>query len=208
MKIICISDTHGYHNQLQLPEGDVLVHAGDVSGRGHKKQIRQFLKWFAAQDFEHKIFIAGNHDFYFEQAPADEIADIIPPGVTYLNDSGTNINGINFWGSPVQPWFFDWAFNRQRGPEIDLHWDLIPSTTDILITHGPPFGILDKTIHGVEVGCERLLKKIELIKPRYSIFGHIHEGYGMRKKKGTHFINASSLDVGYQVVNAPVEIEV
>ena len=138
MKIVAISDTHGLHKQLQLPKGDLLLHAGDVSARGHKKQIRQFLKWFAEQDFEHKVFIAGNHDFYFEQASKKEVLELIPEGVTYLNDSGVTINGVHIWGSPVQPWFHDWAFNRQRGSDIEQHWELIPTSTDILLTHGPP----------------------------------------------------------------------
>lgn len=207
MKIVAISDTHGLHKQLRLPKGDLLLHAGDVSARGHKKQIRQFLKWFAEQNFEHKVFIAGNHDFYFEQASKEEVLELIPEGVTYLNDSGVTIKGVHIWGSPVQPWFHDWAFNRQRGPDIEQHWDLIPTSTDILLTHGPPFGILDRTIHGEEVGCERLLEKIQLVQPKFNIFGHIHEAYGQYKKNGTAYINACSVDIHYQLKNKPIELE-
>jgi Icc-related predicted phosphoesterase len=207
MKIVAISDTHNRHQSLVLPKGDMLIHAGDVSSQGKQSQVEDFLKWFSKQDFKYKIFIAGNHDFFFERMPEDYIKLLIPENVIYLNDSGVEIEGIKIWGSPVQPWFYDWAFNRQRGEDIKKHWDLIPLSTDILITHGPAKGILDKTIQNVETGCEDLLNKIKEIRPKYFIFGHIHEGYGMVEKKGTTFINASVLDVQYQLANEPVEFD-
>ena len=208
MKIVAISDTHGQHEELLLPPGDVLIHAGDVSGRGYSKEIKKFIKWFAAQPYEYKIFISGNHDFFFEQKLRAEIEAVLHPDIIYLNDSGISIDGINFWGSPVQPWFLDWAFNRQRGEDIDKHWNLIPSDTDVLITHGPPYGILDRTFRDEQVGCEMLLKKIEEVKPKLSIFGHIHEGYGIAERGGTTFVNASVLNLQYQLVNEPIVIEI
>lgn len=207
MKIVAISDTHGLHHQLQLPKGDILLHSGDVAKRGSEQEIVAFLNWFSQQDFQYKIFIAGNHDFYFEETPAAAIAALIPANVIYLNDSGVTIEGINIWGSPVQPRFFDWAFNRDRGADIDRHWQLIPENTDILLTHGPPKGILDKTFQGLEVGCEMLLNRIEQIQPKYNVFGHIHEGYGQVTKNNIHFINASVVNLRYMVVNPPVEFE-
>ena len=207
MKIVCISDTHAKHRELVLPDGDLLIHAGDISRRGWPKEVRQFLTWFASQPHPHKVFIAGNHDFLFEQESAETIAEMIPEGVHYLNDSGVEIEGIKIWGSPVQPWFHDWAFNRQRGAEIQQHWDLIPADTDLLLVHGPPFGILDRIIHGQRVGCENLLATVQKIVPKLCVFGHIHEDYGMVRKGETWFVNASVLDHGYQLRNAPVEIE-
>jgi len=207
MKIVAISDTHGLHNQLQLPKGDLLLHAGDVANIGSKQDVIAFLNWFSQQDFKYKIFIAGNHDFYFERTPAAEIADLIPDNIIYLNDSGITIEGIHIWGSPVQPRFGNWAFNRDRGADIDRHWQLIPENTDILLTHGPPKGILDKTFQNLEVGCEMLLQKIEQIQPKYAIFGHIHEAYGQVTKNNIHFINASVVNLRYMVVNPPVEFE-
>lgn len=208
MKIVAISDTHNKHALLQLPLGDVLVHAGDVSGRGNEKEILDFLNWFAKQPHKHKIFIAGNHDFYFEKYPQTEIYKTLRSEVIYLNDSGITLEGVNFWGSPVQPWFYDWAFNRRRGPEIKKHWDLIPANTNVLITHGPPLGILDRTVTGQHVGCEDLLAAIEKVKPHYNVFGHIHEAYGVLEKKGTIYINASVLNENYRLVNEPVVFEV
>ena len=157
MKIVCISDTHGHHEKLKLPEGDLIIHAGDISSRGLRSEISGFLSWFDALDFKYKIFIAGNHDYYFENELQITIEDLIPSDIIYLNDSGIEIEGHQFWGSPVQPWFYNWAFNRHRGSDIRKHWNLIPQETDILITHGPAFGKLDVTVRGEHVGCADLL---------------------------------------------------
>ncbi len=207
MKYVAISDTHGKHHQLVLPEGEVILHAGDVSSRGYKNEIEDFLVWFAGLNFRYKVFIAGNHDFYFEQAAPQELLALIPEGVIYLNDSGVEIEGTKLWGSPVSPWFFDWAFNRKRGSDITKHWNRIPSDTDILITHGPPFGIGDKTVRGEKVGCADLLEKVEQINPKVHLFGHIHEAYGSVTQNNTHFINASCLNVNYAIRNTPIEFE-
>ncbi len=207
MKFVVISDTHGQHKGVILPKADVLIHAGDVSSRGYDHEIINFLNWFKEQNYEYKIFIAGNHDFFFEKESEKIIRKIIPKNIIYLNDSGVNIKGINIWGSPISPWFFDWAFNRQRGEEISRHWELIPQNTDILITHGPAYGILDKTIGKEKAGCEDLLLKIQKVKPKFHLFGHIHEAYGIHKTKQTTFINASVLDQRYQMKNKSVEFE-
>ena len=206
MKIVCISDTHGLHKSVSLPKGDMIIHAGDVTNRGEKYEVIDFLNWFKTLDFKHKIFIAGNHDFFFEKASPDEIEELIPSDVIYLNDSGITIEGINIWGSPVQPWFYDWAFNRQRGEEIQKHWDKIPEETDILITHGPAYEVLDLTNKNEAVGCENLLNTIKKIKPKVHLAGHIHEAYGTTKKFGVDFINASVLNIRYEVTNAPITI--
>ncbi len=208
MKIVAISDTHGYHGQLCLPSGDMLIHAGDVSSRGSEREVLNFLHWFSDQDFKYKIFIAGNHDFFFERAEEERIKSIIPEDVIYLNDSGMTIDHITIWGSPVTPWFFDWAFNRHRGADIKKHWDLIPQNSDILITHGPVHGILDRTIQGKRVGCEVLKETIDRIKPKVHVSGHIHEAYGLEQTEDTLYINASVLDVGYRLVNEAVVFDV
>lgn len=208
MKIIAISDTHGQHHALsQLPAGDMLIHAGDISRNGKENQVLDFLYWFAKQDYQYKVFIAGNHDFFFEREHASYIQQLIPEDIIYLNDSGVEIEGLNIWGSPIQPWFYDWAFNRARGADIQQHWDLIPVQTDLLITHGPPMGILDATVRGEHVGCEGLMETIEKIKPQVHVFGHIHEAYGRQQVEETTFINASVLNLQYQMTNAPVVFE-
>ena len=204
MKFIAISDTHGLHAQLQLPKGDVLLHAGDICSRGTEKEALNFLAWFSEQDYKYKIFIAGNHDFYFEKNSTALINKIIPENVIYLCDSGAQIEDINIWGSPVSPWFYNWAFNRYRGSDIKKHWDKIPHHTDILITHGPVFGKLDITVQGEQVGCVDLLNKVEKINPKIHLCGHIHEAYGEIKSAKTTFLNASVLDENYRLVNEPM----
>jgi len=206
LKIVFISDTHGKHDDLQAVAGDMIIHAGDVTNLGSEAEAKEFLNWFKALDFTYKIFVAGNHDFYFQNLYDFELNDLIPEGVTYLNDSGINIEGLNIWGSPIQPFFFNMAFNKKRGMEIKEHWDLIPEGTDILITHGPPFNILDKTIHGMHVGCQDLLDALQLKKPKIHVFGHIHEEYGVKETHSIKFINASVLNVKYKMVNAPIEM--
>jgi Icc-related predicted phosphoesterase len=204
MKFIAISDTHGLHAQLRLPKGDVLLHAGDVCSRGTEKEVLNFLAWFSEQDYKYKIFIAGNHDFYFEKNSTALINKIIPENVIYLCDSGAQIEDINIWGSPVSPWFYNWAFNRYRGSDIKKHWDKIPHHTDILITHGPVFGKLDITVQGEQVGCVDLLNRVEKINPKIHLCGHIHEAYGEIKSTKTTFLNASVLDENYRLVNEPM----
>jgi Icc-related predicted phosphoesterase len=206
MRFVALSDTHGKHN-FDLPPGDVLLHAGDVSSRGLKSEIQRFLDWFSSLDYTYKIFIAGNHDFFFEEAPKEEIDAMIPDNLIYLNDSGVEIEGIKIWGSPIQPWFHDWAFNRKRGPEIQKYWDLIPTDSDIVITHGPAFGIHDRLVSGMPVGCEDLLPTLQRIAPKVHLCGHIHEAYGERQVGDTLFLNASILNVRYEIANVPIEFE-
>ncbi len=208
MKAIFISDTHGKHSDLILPEGDIVFHTGDVSSTGTISEIEGFLEWFEKLDYRYKIFIAGNHDFYFEKEEEHKIKKIIPDNIIYLNDSGIEIEGKFIWGSPIQPWFFDWAFNRKRGEEILIHWNLIPENTDILLTHGPPFGILDKTVRGVHVGCEELQNIVKKIKPKIHAFGHIHEDYGVIEKENCTFVNASVLNFNYKLVNEPIILDI
>lgn len=209
MRIVTISDTHGQHHSLELPKGDMLLHAGDVSKFGAEAQILDFLAWFSSLDFAYKIFIAGNHDYFFERNDIRYIKELIPENIIYLNDSGITINGLNIWGSPVQPWFFDWAFNRKRGEEIAKHWGLIPENTDVLLVHGPVYGHLDIVDRNDEhVGCEDLRIKVDAIKPKVVVCGHIHEAYGVKINNDICYINASVLNLGYELVNAPIVIEV
>jgi Icc-related predicted phosphoesterase len=205
MKIVAISDTHNQHNNLILPDADMLIHAGDVSSRGIEREVFAFLEWFDRQPHQHKIMIAGNHDFYFEIASKQNIASMLPSSITYLENNAVTLDGIKIWGSPISPWFYNWAFNKHRGAEIDAYWQMIPSDADIIITHGPVFGILDKTIDGQHAGCADLLNKIKTIQPKVHVCGHIHEAYGMLQQDGTTFINASVLNHRYAMVNQPIE---
>lgn len=204
MKFVAISDTHLRHRGLKLPKGDVLLHAGDITYHGKKEEVIDFLDWFSKQNFTHKVFIAGNHDFYFEKAPAPDIKALIPEGVTYLQDSEIVINGIKIWGSPITPWFYNWAFNLRRGEPIRRHWRLIPPNTDILLTHGPAYGFLDQLINEQHAGCQDLLRAVLTLKPKFHVFGHIHESYGNIKRSGIQFINASIVNELYEPINHPI----
>ena len=208
MRLVLISDTHGLHRSISLPEGDVLIHAGDCTNRGKKEEVLDFLDWFSSQAFEYLVFIAGNHDLFFEREPDSIIQEVIPDQVIYLNDSGITIGDYLVWGSPVQPWFLDWAFNRERGTEIDQHWALIPPEVDILITHGPPYGILDRTVRQAHVGCEALAARLPDLQPRLHVFGHIHESYGSVERGGSLFVNASSLDVRHHPIHPPKVVDI
>lgn len=190
-----------------IPAGDVLIHAGDISNVGTTDQIADFFRWFGALPHRRKLVIAGNHDFGFERNPGAARA-LIPEGVDYLLDSGVVIDGVPFWGSPWQPWFHDWAFNLERGAEIAAKWALIPDATEVLITHGPPHGILDRTSTGEAVGCEALAVRVGgLARLRLHVFGHIHEAYGREDRGPTTFVNAAICDRRYRPVNQPVVID-
>ena len=208
MKIVCISDTHNRHAELRLPLGDVLIHAGDYSMRGHVAETEAFLGWFAAQPHPHKIFIAGNHDFIFQKRRQKARA-MVPEGVIYLEDEGVTLDGIRFSGSPVTPTFFDWAF--MHGPAtIGTCWDAIPDDTDVLITHGPAHSVLDAVLpDGEQVGCPRLRHALETrLHPKLHVFGHIHEGYGQVVNGTLTSVNASFLDHRYLPVNTPMMVTV
>jgi Icc-related predicted phosphoesterase len=205
MKLIAISDTHGEHRSLEIPDGDVLIHAGDLTRHGSLEDVQEFNDFLGTLPHPHKIVIAGNHDFCFENDR--KACQEILTNCIYLQDQEVIIDDIKFYGSPWQPWFYDWAFNLERGPEIRAKWDRIPEDTDVLITHGPPYGIGDLTAQGESAGCQDLLELIEKIKPPVHIFGHIHEGYGITSNGSTTFINASSLNHQYQSTRQPMVYE-
>lgn len=184
------------------------MHAGDLCGRGSEAEALDFLDWFSDQEYDHLVMIAGNHDWIFQKKPVEMAKACKDRGIVLLNDSGiilksmTKSYNIKVWGSPVQPWFHDWAFNRMRGSDIKKHWDLIPDDTEILITHGPPAGILDVTtyVDGTpkeRVGCHDLMDKLAKTQVKLHVFGHIHEARGVEYKGETTFVNASSLDRMY-----------
>ncbi len=216
-RIVCLSDTHGLHDALAVPEGDVLIHAGDLSMRGREAEVRAFAAWLAELPHPDKVVIAGNHDWLFERDPVR--AREFLGDVTYLRDGGAEVAGVRVWGSPWQPWFYDWAFNLPRGAALREKWDLIPDDTDVLVTHGPPFGFLDgaaRPAHGwseaegvaVEhVGCEELRVALDRVRPKLHVFGHIHEGYGQARLAETTLINASTCDEDYRPVNPPVVVD-
>jgi Icc-related predicted phosphoesterase len=213
--ITFISDTHTKHDELNndLIGGDFLIHSGDIMSSGYNKlEIIDFLDWFSNLDnYEYKIFIAGNHD-RFIQNNFEEFLKILSQyehkNVIYLQDESVVLYDIKFYGTPWQPWFWNWSFNMPRGgKELREKFEKIPSDTDILITHTPPKNILDYVPRSHEnVGCEILSEITYKINPIINVFGHIHEGYGNKKVDETEYINASILNERYQYVNKPINI--
>ncbi len=192
-----------------IPDGDILVHAGDLTMRGSLSEVAIALEWLADLPHQHKIIIAGNHDFAFEDH-TEAAQSLVPSNMTYLCDQGTVIAGVHFWGSPYQPEFFDWAFNKPRGEALERIWAQIPEDVNVLVTHGPPHGILDLVPRGrgEHVGCEALRDRLaQLHHLRLHVFGHIHEGYGTVESGGCQFVNASSCTADYEPVNEPIVVD-
>jgi Icc-related predicted phosphoesterase len=209
MKLCIISDTHGKHKYLKLPAADVIIHCGDSTSVGKEHEIHNFFKWFSSlEQYQHKILISGNHDWLFERNRLLALTHK-PSNVIYLQDGEVVIDGIKFYGTPVQKPFYDWAFNRPESTLIK-HWQAIPDDVDVLITHSPPYMIGDYVPRSMQhEGSPSLYEEVtKRIKPKIHCFGHIHNGYGIHVIGETTFINASNLDEDYMCVNEPILIEI
>ena len=150
VRLVCISDLHNIDQFYEVPDGDILIAAGDICGVGNRTELKAFDDFLGNQSHSAKIVVAGNHDWPFAFCTPAEAKELLKNAI-YLEDNGIELFGLKFWGSPWQPWFFNWAFNLPRGPKLAEVWAKIPSDIDVLITHSPPFGILDK-VDGVNVG--------------------------------------------------------
>ena len=204
MQIVCISDTHCQEADLVIPDGDMLIHAGDLTLRGTALQINQSLAYFAKLPHKYKVVIAGNHDFGFESKNPDIV---IPPEIIYLENNSITIEGIKIWGSPVCTPYYEWAFmwdERKR----EILYESIPDDIDIVINHGPAYGILDFTTKQTNAGCEFLLKRLKEIRPKLFVCGHIHENYGVVEVDGIKFVNAAILNRQYTIANEPVMVTI
>lgn len=218
MIIDCVSDMHGSIPDLE--GGDLLIVGGDLTGIDAPEEYLTYFQWLSEQKYERIVWIAGNHDGLLtndklireikssEFFPTSHYAEKIE----YLKDSGTEFKGLKIWGSPWTPTFQDWHFMKDRGQSIKAMWDKIPLDTNILITHGPPLGILDSVDLGysnmnTQVGCEDLMNKIKQLKDlKLHVFGHIHESHGTVKLQETTFVNASIMNVDFDPENKPIRI--
>jgi Icc-related predicted phosphoesterase len=191
-----------------MPDADMIVHCGDMTSMGYEYEIRNFYKWFSRlNQYKYKINIAGNHDWFFEKTP-QFVKETVPDNVIYLEDSGVEIEGIKFYGSPVQIEFCNWAFNRTE-EKLAQYWKAIPDDTDVLITHSPPLGMLDYSPMCGKVGSPSLLNEVTMrIKPKVHCFGHIHHSHGVLEQDGTKFVNASVLNDNYELVFEPIVVEI
>ena len=195
------SDTHSRESLISVPKCDILVHSGDAN-ISTLRILNFFISWMSSQPATYKIFVAGNHDDMCEAVPSLVKQLFHENGVIYLDNAQVEIEGIKIWGSPYTPRYGGWSFMKERGDEMLRVWKMIPEDTDILITHGPPMGILDFTTRGqVHAGCWDLGYKIRQLKPKLHLFGHVHEGYGTHFDGTTRYYNSSIMDVDYQLAN-------
>ena len=197
MHILHLSDTHGKHHELRnLPNADVIIHSGDISFAGSENEVMDFIEWFGALPYKYKIFIAGNHDDCLFGATVDGL----PQNCFYLCNSSVMIDGMKFYGIPM---FMEDVISG----DYDRNIQQIPGDTDILITHQPPYGILDYSAN-IHYGDLKLLDVVLNTKPWYHLFGHIHGAYGIEKSELTTFVNASILSEKYELMYEPILLKI
>jgi Icc-related predicted phosphoesterase len=201
MRILHLSDTHNLHRQLSnLPAADVIVHSGDISYAGIGNEVVDFIEWFGELDYKYKIFIAGNHDYCLDEKQQEVIQSFLPDNCYYLCNSGITIEDINFWGVPL-------FMSDYIAGNFPQKMAKIPKDTDVLISHRPPIGILDNA-NNIAFGCPDLLQVVLEVSPRYHLFGHIHNAYGIKKIEDTTFVNAALVDEEYRLINNPFVFEI
>jgi len=213
LTLVLMSDTHGMHDRMDhpVPDGDVLIHAGDFCGLGQAGEVRDFAAWMGEFPHRHKLVTPGNHDRPVEQDEATFREIFATFGIRLLINESVEIEGFRFFGSPYTPTFLNWHFMRDRGSAIRAEWDKIPEDSDVVITHGPAYGHGDlappwKRGPSRHVGCLELLERLRTIRPSMHIFGHIHDGYGVTissEVQGTTFFNASICTESYRPTNRP-----
>jgi len=209
MKCVCISDTHRHHREIKVPNGDLLIYSGDIGLETVRQQnvLYDFNTWLGELPHKHKIIVAGNHDWLLYHLTKSAAKQLFT-NATYLDQEEAIIDGLKIYGDPRQPAFCNWAWNIPRGEPLKKVWSNIPNDTNILVTHGPPYGILDNLFEEL-LGDEYLLDKIkQLNNLKLHVFGHIHNGYGKIKKQKTTFVNASICTEEYEPINKPIVVNV
>jgi Icc-related predicted phosphoesterase len=208
MRLTFISDTHLKHEQLVVPPSELLVHAGDFSRTGTRDETLRFLDWFARFPAE-KLLIGGNWDRFAEQEPEAMQAACAERGIHWLVHQAATIAGLRVFGSPWTPRFRNMAWNADA-TQLEQHWQAVPEGLDLLVTHGPPKGILDRMILGAHVGDPALRTHTLRARPRVHVFGHIHEAHGRQRLDGTGtlFLNVASSRLPFPFgVRAPVLLD-
>ena len=197
MLILHLSDTHSKHLELQnLPPADIIIHSGDISFAGSENEVMDFIEWFGALPYKYKIFIAGNHDDCLFGATIDGL----PENCFYLCHSSVILQGVKFYGIPM-------FMEDLLSGDYETNIQKIPSDTNVLITHQPPYSILDNSAE-INYGDSSLLQMVLKIKPQYHLFGHVHGAYGIEESEHTTFVNAAILSEDCQLINDPILLEI
>ncbi|HBC89320.1 MAG TPA: metallophosphoesterase [Lentisphaeria bacterium] len=202
IRLVIIADTHLGHHDILLPDGDILIVAGDFTEH-RQAEIVDFNNWLGMRPHSHKIIIAGNHDLPVENNP-DEARELLFNAI-YLQDKCANVMGLSFYGTPWSP-ASGWSFQLEDD-RLNEKWRKIPENIDVLVTHCPPYGILDRSTTGIHLGCPLLTENLQRIRPKLHVFGHIHESYGILRKDGTLYANASICNIKGQEDNRPIVID-
>ena len=226
MRALLISDTHGQHESLDMylydptiiKDCDLIICAGDTANSKdaivNLNEQWEFIDWYAQLPFKYKVYVPGNHNTSEHMLT---MTDYMKKGITRLINETVIINGLKIYGSPYTPTFGNgWSYNVDR-TKIQSIWSMIPKDTDILVTHGPPAGILDLTKSGDEVlrsvGCKSLLNTVFNLDLKLHVFGHLHDetgiyNHGVRILNDTIYANASIVNLHHRVVNQPILIEI
>lgn len=211
-RLVLTSDTHALWRGEGAPAGDIFVHAGDFSRTGTFKEVQLFGAALRLLRHPHIVVVAGNHEKSFDPTRREFSVECMrelstTPRVTYLENDGARVAGVKIWGSPATPPFYDWGWMRTDEERREL-WNLIPDDTDVLVTHGPPFGIGDRCAHGGRVGCKFLRERVDVVSPPLHVFGHIHESFGFYSTPKTLFANASMCTLRYTPTNPFLVVDV
>jgi len=204
LSLVLFSDTHQLHREMEVPDGDILVHAGDFTMFSRNvSAIADFNTWLGELPHRYKIIVPGNHEYFLEADPSKR--SMLTNALVLLNE-GTEIEGLRIWGSPVTP-LYGGAFGLSSAEDRRQLYAQIPENTDILVTHGPPFGILDSAPHsGLHSGCRELLDAVMRVQPKLHVFGHVHGAHGILQTNQTTFVNAALLGVDGDLDQRPVSL--
>ena len=204
LTIVCIADTHELHREIDVPNGDILIHAGDFTMFSkNAAAILDFNEWLGELPHAEKLVVPGNHEFFLE---ADQSRRSVVSNATILIDEGIKVMGLRIWGSPVTP-LLGGAFGLSSPVDRARLYAKIPNDVDILVTHGPPYGILDSTpVSAHPGGCPELLKAVSRLHPKLHVFGHIHGAHGVNNCEETLFVNAALLGPQGDLSKSPITI--
>jgi Icc-related predicted phosphoesterase len=199
MLITLLADTHLLHREVEIAPCDLLIHAGDICFMGRdERELLDFNDWLREQPVSHRIVVPGNHDAPIWADPGKWRNRL--SNATLLINEGVTIEGLRIWGSPVTS-LFNVPFGMPEPVDRARVYSTIPDDIDVLVTHGPPAGVLD-----AGQGCAALRQAVIRLKPRLHVFGHVHSAYGTRPTTHTLFVNASILDENGAPSRSPIRL--